>query len=174
MFAYTSSLALSLRLPLVPYHNIKDNICLQLRSTRKLMVGLLSVTCHPGWHDGHCAHVKVEHLYFKSLSNSKSTIFLGTNYAQFHTFLHFLTGTIKKKKKWERFKRVRSVKNHENDITERQKAQQFSITEAGGNMFAELVADSYLQFKEPVIDQTIVSSPLTNILSTLGEIPKNN
>lgn len=41
-------------------------------------------------------------------------------------------------------------------------------------MFAELVADSYLQFKEPVIDQTIVSSPLTNILSTLGEIPKNN
>lgn len=46
--------------------------------------------------------------------------------------------------------------------------------EAGGNMFTELVADSYLQFKKPVIDQTIVSSFLTKVLSTLREIPKNN
>jgi len=40
--------------------------------------------------------------------------------------------------------------------------------------FAELVASSYLQFKEPVIDQTIVSSLLPNILSTFREIPNNN
>lgn len=41
-------------------------------------------------------------------------------------------------------------------------------------MFTELVADSYLQFKKFVIDQTIVSSPLTKVFSTLREIPRNN
>ena len=46
--------------------------------------------------------------------------------------------------------------------------------EVGGNTFTELVADSYLQFKKSVIDQTIVSSSLTKVLSTLREIPKNN
>lgn len=49
-------------------------------------------------------------------------------------------------------------------MRELQKAQQFSITDTGGNMFAELVAGSYLQFKEPVIDPTIVSSLLPNML----------
>lgn len=48
-----------------------------------------------------------------------------------------------------------------------QKAQQTSTEDF------ELVADSYLQFKRSVIDQTIVSSPLTAVLSTLREIPKN-
>lgn len=41
-------------------------------------------------------------------------------------------------------------------------------------MFTELVADSYLQFKESMIDQTIVSPPPTEVLSTLREIPKDN
>lgn len=48
-----------------------------------------------------------------------------------------------------------------------QKAQQTSTEDC------ELVSDSYLQFKRSVIDQTIVSSPLTTVLSTLREIPRN-
>lgn len=48
-----------------------------------------------------------------------------------------------------------------------QKAQQTSAE------VCELVADSYLQFKRSVIDQTIVSPPLTTVLSTRREIPKN-
>lgn len=46
--------------------------------------------------------------------------------------------------------------------------------EVCGNIFSELVADSYLQFKKSVIDQTIVPSPLTKVVSTLREIPKNS
>lgn len=49
-----------------------------------------------------------------------------------------------------------------------------SALEVCGNIFSELVADSYLQFKKSVIDQTIVSSPLTKVLSTLRETPRNS
>lgn len=146
------------------------------------MLGLLSVTCHPGSDMMGTAQIGKQSISVSRAStNKKSTIFLGTNIIQFHTFLHLLTGSKEKKQQQPKPIIVRKIsactlckESYENDIGGLQKAQQISITEVGGNMFTELLADSYLQFKESVIDQTIVSSPLTKVFSTLRQIPKNN